>query len=123
MALSDPKKRKKKDESKGENLSKAPKDGGFNLPTLEYQEKSTLLVESSKTINVRTTKASKVTFHVTSLDLEEMDNLKAFINERKIKFAWTYVDMRGLEPKLVVHHLAIFPIAKPIMQKLHKMHP
>jgi hypothetical protein len=39
VALSAPKKRKIKDESKGENLSEAPKDGGFNFPNTEYQEK------------------------------------------------------------------------------------
>lgn len=36
VALSDPKKRKIKDKSEGENLSKAPEDGRFNLPISKY---------------------------------------------------------------------------------------
>lgn len=36
VALSYQKKSKIKDTSDSENLSKAPKDGGFNLPTSEY---------------------------------------------------------------------------------------
>lgn len=31
--------------------------------------------------------------------------------------------MSGLDSTLLVHHLAVFPRAKPVKQKLHKMHP
>ena len=31
--------------------------------------------------------------------------------------------MPGLDPKLVVHHLAVDPKIKPVRQKLRKMHP
>lgn len=112
VALSDYEKGKKKDVSQGENLSQAPKDGGFNLPIIEYQEKSTILVEDSKPINVGTTKAPKVTYHATSLDPKERFNLLEFICERKIKFTWKYVDIPGLDPFLVVHHLKVFPTMK-----------
>lgn len=52
MALLDLEKKKIKDASNGENLLKAPKDGRFNLPILEYQEISMLLVEEVDSINV-----------------------------------------------------------------------
>jgi len=42
---------------------------------------------------------------------------------RAINFAWTYADMPGLDPSLVVHHLAVSPNAKLVKQKLRKMHP
>jgi hypothetical protein len=38
-------------------------------------------------------------------------------------FAWTYADMPGLDPSLVVHHLVVCANAKPVKQKLRKMHP
>ena len=31
--------------------------------------------------------------------------------------------MPGLDPKLVVHHLAVDPTIKPVRQKIRKMHP
>ena len=38
-------------------------------------------------------------------------------------FAWTYSDMLGLDLNLVVHNLVLEKDAKPIKQKLRKMHP
>lgn len=55
--------------------------------------------------------------------LEEQELLAAFLRGRKVNFAWTYDDMPGLDPDIVVHHLAIYPKAKHIRQKLRKMHP
>lgn len=42
--------------------------------------------------------------------------------EKKIKFAWTYVDMSGLDPDLIMHHLFITPEVKLVKKKLQKMH-
>jgi hypothetical protein len=60
VALSDPKKSKIKDEFKGENIFEALEDGGFNLPTFKYQEKSTLVVEGLEPINFSMIEAPKV---------------------------------------------------------------
>jgi hypothetical protein len=62
-------------------------------------------------------------FHVTSIDLEEKDNFTKFIKECKINFAWTYVDMPGLDLALVVQHLILFLGVKPINKNLLKMLP
>jgi len=44
--------------------------------------------------------------------------------KRYIKFfTWTYSDMPRLDPNLVVHNLVLEKDAKPIKQKLRKMHP
>lgn len=93
VALLDPEKRKINEKSKGENLSKAPEDGGFNLPISEYQEKSTTLVEEVEPINFGTIETPKITYHATSLDPKEKVNFSIFLNEHKINFAWTHVDM------------------------------
>ena len=43
--------------------------------------------------------------------------------QKRFNFAWTYFDMSGLDPDLIMHHLSIAPRIKPVKQKLHKMHP
>ncbi|RVW67758.1 hypothetical protein CK203_065011 [Vitis vinifera] len=38
-------------------------------------------------------------------------------------FAWSYEDMHGLDPSIVQHHLPILPHARPLKQKLRRLHP
>ena len=38
-------------------------------------------------------------------------------------FAWSYEDMPGLNPTIVQHHLLILPHARPVKQKLRRLHP
>ena len=38
-------------------------------------------------------------------------------------FAWSYEDMPGLDPTIVQQHLPILPHARPIKQKLRRLHP
>ena len=38
-------------------------------------------------------------------------------------FAWSYEDMPGLDPTIVQHHLPILPHARPVKQKLSRLHP
>jgi hypothetical protein len=79
-------------------------------------------VERSEPINFGMVEVPKITIHATKLDPEETNNFKAFIRECKINCVWTYVDMLGLDIALMVYHLEKFPRAKPIKQKLQKMH-
>ncbi|KAL6315066.1 hypothetical protein AAG906_030919 [Vitis piasezkii] len=45
--------------------------------------------------------------------------LRSYLNV----FAWSYEDMSGLDPSIVQHHLPILPHARPIKQKLRRLHP
>ena len=38
-------------------------------------------------------------------------------------FVWSYQDMSGIDPKFMVHHLAVDLIIKLVTQKLYKIHP
>ncbi|RVW50090.1 hypothetical protein CK203_106831 [Vitis vinifera] len=38
-------------------------------------------------------------------------------------FAWSYEDMPDLDPSIVQHHLPILPHARPVKQKLRRLHP
>lgn len=62
--------------------------------------------------------------HLASLlTLEEQPKFIEFFQKRQINFAWSYADMPGLDPDLVMHHLTVAEGAKPVKQKLRKMHP
>lgn len=60
---------------------------------------------------------------VKSLSDQEKQNFINFIIKTKINFSWSYTDMSGHDPNLVVHNLFVCLDAKPIKHKLHKMHP
>ncbi|GLJ30928.1 hypothetical protein SUGI_0616090 [Cryptomeria japonica] len=121
-ALSNHTKVKIKDVPTGENLSEAPKGGRVDIP-LSIQDKSTLLVEMTKEINLGTPDNPKVIHFAASLSKQEKIDFINFFLEKKISFAWSYADMPGLDPELVLHHLPLKAGAKPIKQKLRKMHP
>lgn len=124
VALSYPKIVKINDTSKGENLSEVPKDEGSNLPlSAMHLEKLAVLEKKATPVNVGIEEAPKITFYVESLLDEEHKNLAVFLKEKRSNFAWSYIDMPRINPEVVVHHLVVYPEAKPIKKKLRKMHP
>ena len=38
-------------------------------------------------------------------------------------FAWSYEDMFGIDPSIVVHEIPTYPGAKPVRQSLRPVHP
>jgi hypothetical protein len=38
-------------------------------------------------------------------------------------FAWTYEEMPGIDPSIVVHEIKTYPRAKPVHQRLRPVHP
>lgn len=82
-----------------------------------------MLIENTIEDNISTIEDPKMVLFATSLTEEERSEFHKFFAERKINFAWFYVDMLGLDPELVLHHLPLLPNAKPVKQKLCKMHP
>ena len=58
-----------------------------------------------------------------SLPPKKVDLLIEVLYKNVGHFAWSYQDMPGLDPKLVVHDLAMDPKTKPVKKKLCKMHP
>lgn len=64
-----------------------------------------------------------ITHIVASLSEYKLKVFSDIIYRWPTKFTWSYVDMLGLDPELVVHHLTTDPNVKPVMQKLWKMHP
>lgn len=62
--------------------------------------------------------------HLASLlTLEEQPKFVEFFQKCQINFAWSYADILGLDPDLVMHHLTVAEGDKLVKQKLRKMHP
>ena len=38
-------------------------------------------------------------------------------------FTWSYEEMLGIDPSIVVHEIKTYPMAKPVRQKLRQVHP
>ena len=58
-----------------------------------------------------------------SLSLDDrsrlIDQLRSYLDV----FSWSYEDMPGLDPIIVQNHLPILPHARPVKQKLRRLHP
>jgi hypothetical protein len=116
-------KRKIKSESNGENLSKAPKDERFDTLPEHYQERSSILIEPTESINIGTMEQPRILQLAASLTPEEVLKFIEFLKENHVNFAWSYADMLGLDPNLIMHHLSINIGVRPVKKKLKKMHP
>ena len=58
-----------------------------------------------------------------SLSHDERSRLINLLMSYLDVFAWSYEDMPGLDPTIVQHHLPILPHARPVKQKLRRLHP
>ena len=58
-----------------------------------------------------------------SLSPDERSRLIDLLRSYLDVFGWSYEDMLGLESYIVQHHLSILPHARPVKQKLRRLHP
>ena len=82
-----------------------------------------MLIEPIQPINLGTEEHPHMIHLAQLLSPEEKEEFISFIQEKKINFAWTYSNMLGLDPDLIMHHLSIALGIKLVKQKLQKMHP
>ena len=59
----------------------------------------------------------------TTLSTDERDSLLRLLRSYLDVFAWSYKDMPGLDPSIIQHHLPLVPHARPVKQKLRRLHP
>ncbi|KAL6348421.1 hypothetical protein AAG906_005729 [Vitis piasezkii] len=57
------------------------------------------------------------------LSIDERYRLIHLLRSYLDVFAWSYEDMSSLDPSIVQHHLPTLPHARPIKQKLRRLHP
>ena len=59
----------------------------------------------------------------TILFADERDSLLRLLSSYLDVFVWSYEDMPGLNPSIVQHHLSLVAHARPVKQKLRRLHP
>ena len=64
----------------------------------------------------------KLVFISSQLTAQEKEQLVALLRRYVDVFAWTYDEMPGLDPRLVVHSLDVDPGVKPIVQPARVFH-
>ncbi|XP_034674313.1 uncharacterized protein LOC117905510, partial [Vitis riparia] len=57
------------------------------------------------------------------LSIDERDSLIQLLRAYLDVFAWSYEDIPGLDPSIVQHRLPLLPHARPVKQKLRRLHP
>ncbi|WJZ92665.1 hypothetical protein VitviT2T_011649 [Vitis vinifera] len=57
------------------------------------------------------------------LSTDERNSLIQLLRAYLDFFAWSYEDMPGLDPSIVQHRLPLLPHARPVKQKLRRLHP
>ena len=53
---------------------------------------------------------------------QEREQLVALLQKYRDVFAWTYDEMPGLDPRLVVHSLSVDPGIRPVVQPARVFH-
>ena len=54
---------------------------------------------------------------------EEIQTYKALFQEFHYVFPWSYEEMPGIDPSIVVHEIKTYLNAKPVRQRLRQIHP
>ena len=54
---------------------------------------------------------------------DEIQVYTELFKEFRDVFAWSYEEMLGIDPSIVVHEIPTYPGAKPVRQRLRPMHP
>ena len=55
--------------------------------------------------------------------IDEFEAYKALFKEFRDVFSWSYEDIPGIDPSIVVHEIKNYPTTKPIRKKLRQVHP
>jgi hypothetical protein len=58
-----------------------------------------------------------------SCSLDEIVTYTSLFKEFRDIFAWSYEEMPGIDPSIVVHEIKTYPGAKPVRQRLRPVHP
>jgi Reverse transcriptase (RNA-dependent DNA polymerase) len=88
---------------------------------LKQLENEPNTVDELTKINLGTEEDPRPIFISASLPEEVADKLKTFLKGYMDYFAWSYKEMSGLDPNVVVNYLKIDPTFKPVKQAPRRM--
>ena len=89
----------------------------------QFEEPTSAVEEATKEVNLGTEEDSKNVLISANLVADEEHDIVKVLRNYSDSFAWSYEDMPRLDPSLVEHRLVLKPDAKPIKQRLRRIHP
>ncbi|KAK4386125.1 hypothetical protein Sango_2483100 [Sesamum angolense] len=89
----------------------------------ELEEGTKATIDELKEVNLGDIENPRPIYINASLNYGEEGTYIALLNEFKDVFAWSYKEMPGLDPKVVVHHLSVKKGARPIKQGQRRFRP
>ncbi|KAL0405179.1 UNVERIFIED_CONTAM: hypothetical protein Slati_3831800 [Sesamum latifolium] len=90
---------------------------------IQLKEGVKATVDELKEVNLCYIEDPRPIYTCASLTQEEEGAYIALLHEFKDVFAWSYKEMPGLDPKVVVHHLSVKKGARPIKQDKRRFRP
>ncbi|XP_070013590.1 uncharacterized protein [Nicotiana sylvestris] len=90
-------------------------------PELEEGVKTT--VDSLREVNLDIDEEPRPTYLSVLLEADEESTYIELLKEFRDVFAWSYKEMSGLDPKVVVHHLVVKNGARPVKQAQRRFRP
>ena len=100
-----------------------PLSGHSNCDSNSEERKVTHVSSSTESVDFGTSDQPKELKIDSSLSLDERSRLINLLRSYLYVFVWSYDDMPCLNPSIVQHHLPILPHARPVKQKLRRLHP
>ena len=97
--------------------------GGHSECDSDTKDRKVTPITGRKLINFGTPDQPKEIRIGFSLSPAERSRLIDLLRSYLDVFSWSYEDMLGLDSSIVQHHLPILPHARPVMQKLRRLHP
>ncbi|KAH6815278.1 hypothetical protein C2S51_020098 [Perilla frutescens var. frutescens] len=104
-----------------EEVTVEEEDAEIAPPQFEEGVKST--VDELKEINLGDENDPRPTYISALLTADEENLYIELLKEFKDVFAWSYKEMPGLNPKIVVHHLAVKKGIRPVKQAQRRFRP
>ena len=89
----------------------------------DLDERATPIVGDVEIVDFSTVNQPRELKIGSPLSIDERDNLIHLLKSYLDVFTSSYEGMLGLDPFIVHHHLPILPYARPIKQKLRRLHP
>ncbi|KAL0451385.1 UNVERIFIED_CONTAM: hypothetical protein Slati_1116600 [Sesamum latifolium] len=90
---------------------------------VELEEGVKATVDELREVNLGNTEDPRPIYTSASLTQEVEGAYITLLHEFKDVFAWSYKEISGLDPKVVVHHLSVKKGARPVKQGHHRFPP
>lgn len=89
-----------------------------------YSETNLGNISATIPIDISINRGISENIHIgASCSIDEINMYKTLFQEFCDIFAWTYKEMLGIDPSIVVHEIKAYLYDKPIRQRLHPIHP